>query len=204
MSKKRQSGKSGRQSPSTSARFSVPLTVLGVLLLAAIASVIAFRLRASHADSTPSASKVTPTVISLARVIDGVPCNAEDVTYHQHSHLTILLKGKPMAVPANTGIHGNSCLYWLHTHDDSGEIHMEAPRPRTFTLGNFFDIWGEPLSRTRAASAIVASGSVMHVYVGRSLYTGDPRTVVLRRHTQVTIEVGPPFSPPQPFDFGTD
>src|SRR5579859_425038 len=94
--------------------------------------------------------------IALARVtsksIDGISCDfAEASTYHVHAHLSIVVDGKEVAgPPANTGIHfEHLCLYWLHTHDSSGIIHIEAPHRISPTLGNFFDIWGQPLSRQR-------------------------------------------------------
>jgi len=41
------------------------------------------------------------------------------------------------------------CLYWLHTHVADGIIHIETPGERSFTLGEFFDIWNQPLVRTK-------------------------------------------------------
>lgn len=34
----------------------------------------------------------------------------------------------------------------LHTHDTTGLIHVESNTVRVFTLGDFFRIWGQPLS----------------------------------------------------------
>jgi hypothetical protein len=36
-------------------------------------------------------------------------------------------------------------LYWLHTHAADGIIHIESPIRRIYTLGDFFDVWGEQL-----------------------------------------------------------
>lgn len=35
---------------------------------------------------------------------------------------------------------GRKAFYWLHTHDESGVIHIESPLRRAFTLGNVFDL----------------------------------------------------------------
>jgi hypothetical protein len=40
-------------------------------------------------------------------------------------------------------------MYWIHTHDSTGWIHVEAPRKIRATLGQFFDVWGQPLSREK-------------------------------------------------------
>ena len=58
--------------------------------------------------------------------------------------LAIFINGKNHTVPALIGI-TNYCFYWLHTHDQSGIIHIESPIHRAFTLGNFFDIWKQKL-----------------------------------------------------------
>jgi hypothetical protein len=52
-------------------------------------------------------------------------------------------------VPAGIGIKPPDCIYWLHTHDISGIIHVESPDNRTFTLGQFFDIWGKKFNNSQ-------------------------------------------------------
>jgi hypothetical protein len=61
--------------------------------------------------------------------------------FHIHTHLDIFINGNHYTVPSQIGIKPDDrCLYWLHTHDDNGVIHIEAPEKRDFTLGKFFDI----------------------------------------------------------------
>jgi hypothetical protein len=126
----------------------------------------------------------------------------EQLATHYHSHVDILYKNQPVSIPANTGIPpGSSCLYWLHTHDTTGIIHIEAPRgqgSRQFTLGDFFKIWGQPLSRTRVATIPVGSGTQLRVWVNGIPYTGDPSKIVLKNHEQIVIEIGPPYTEPPP------
>ncbi|GAC1445327.1 MAG: hypothetical protein NVSMB52_06140 [Chloroflexota bacterium] len=177
----------------------IGFTALAGLFVAGI--VLAISLRAMH---SPSRTSVPSASGSLSKVIDGIPCNAEDVTYHEHAHLTILAKGHEMVVPARVGQVDNTCLYSLHTHDTSGEIHMEAPRARTFTLGNFFDVWNQPLTRNRVAETTLYVGQTIKTYVNGRPFAGDPRTIILRRHSLITVEIGPPFTAPRTFDFQGD
>src|SRR5271166_3094569 len=98
--------------------------------------------------------------------VDGIRCDqAEGVTFHIHQHLALLDRGKAVGVPSDVGrpLTAN-CLYWLHTHSSDGLIHVESPTIRTFTLGQFFDVWGQPLSATRAASLRAPAGSHLRFY----------------------------------------
>jgi hypothetical protein len=140
--------------------------------------------------------------IALARItsrpIASIQCDpTEQVTYHVHAYLSILERGQIHHPPANIGIDlPHLCLYWLHTHDDSGIIHIEAPHRISPTLGQFFAVWGEPLTRKRVASYVVRPGEQMRVFLGAKPYRRNPGSIVLHNHTVVTIEIGPPFRPP--------
>jgi hypothetical protein len=87
----------------------------------------------------------------------------------------------------------------LHTHTPDGIIHIEAPRDRAFTLGDFFQIWGQPLSRIEAASAHAAKGTALRVWVNGKPYPGNPAAIRLDAHTDIVIEAGPPFPKPPRF-----
>lgn len=69
---------------------------------------------------------------------------------HFHPKLTILADGKPVAVPANIGIDPRQDamrMASLHTHEEPGIIHVEGQE--NATLGQFFAVWGVPLSADR-------------------------------------------------------
>jgi len=133
--------------------------------------------------------------------IAGISCDElEGQRIHIHQHLAIYDHGKPVAVPYNVGRPSDApCLYWLHTHTPDGIIHIEAPVNRSFTLGDFFDVWVQPLSRTEAASAELKTGEEMRVWVDGHVYAADPRAIKLGDHTDIVIEVGAPFTTPKPF-----
>ena len=137
--------------------------------------------------------------------VDGVSCDTgEQLAFHVHAHLFVLKDGVRQPVSASVGIPGAPlprCFYWLHTHDRTGIIHMEAPRQQTFTLGQFFDIWGQPLTTSKIALLAVPTGQLA-VFVDGHSYVGDPRQVELKDHTQVVIEIGKQITPPT-YDFGS-
>src|SRR5712692_5827843 len=125
----------------------------------------------------------------LGQSVDGIKCEShEQVLFHIHAHLTIFVKGKARQVPYGIGIgppHGaentpngafvtsGSCFSWLHTHAADGIIHIESPGTRTYTLGDFFDVWHQPLSANRVGPV---RGHVTAFFNGRS-YKGNPRGI---------------------------
>jgi hypothetical protein len=140
-------------------------------------------------------------VTADGRTVSGISCDAQEgQRIHIHQHLVILDKGKEVRIPENIGIPaGRRCIYWVHTHTPDGIIHIEAPQDRSFTLGDFFAIWGQPLSRTEAATAHAGKGKTLKVWVSGKPYTGDPRKIALVPHADIVIEAGPPFPKPPVF-----
>ncbi len=132
--------------------------------------------------------------------VDGIRCDQmEGAVFHIHQHVTIVDHGKQADIPDDIGrpIVGQ-CLYWIHTHTGDGIIHVESPVFRTFTLGQFFDVWGQPLTATAVAGAKASKGQI-RVYVNGNQYKGNPRSVELAQHTDIVILVGPPYHVPEPF-----
>lgn len=138
---------------------------------------------------------------AMGQPINGISCDAQEgARIHIHQHLSIFDRGKPVAIPQYIGIpEGARCIYWLHTHTPDGIIHIEAPQDRSFTLGDFFAVWGQPLDRRRAASAVVRKGEQLRVWVNGARYTGDPSKIPLTAHADIVIQVGPPFVKVVPF-----
>jgi hypothetical protein len=141
--------------------------------------------------------------VAPAAPIDGIPCAVEQGNYHEHAHLAILDAGRTLRIPTSIGHGPSGCLYWLHVHasDPSGLIHIEAPYRIVPTLGTFFDVWGQPLSRRRVWTLDTSLRQRLKVYLNQTLHSGDPRLIELHPHTTVTIEVGPPFPTPSKYKF---
>jgi hypothetical protein len=153
-----------------------------------------------------------PAASTTGQTIDGVGCQSmEQTLFHIHAHLTIFVNGQARQVPAGIGIPGaratstpegpfvesGTCFYWLHTHAADGIIHIESPVQRTYTLGDFFDEWGQPLSTGQVGPA---KGHVTALYNGK-VYQGDPRGIPLNAHAQIQLEVGTPLIAPVSITF---
>lgn len=134
------------------------------------------------------------------QVVQGLECLSTMIeTYHVHTHVSIFLDGVALAIPADIGITplqpSGRCFYSIHTHDLSGKIHVEAPAPGTFTLGQLFAIWGQPLETTNVAGL---TGKPIVVYSTEQAtvtrVTGDWNDIELTSHKEITIQVGTPIT----------
>jgi hypothetical protein len=151
---------------------------------------------------------MTPHALFPAvRAIDGIQCNSmEQSAFHVHSHLDIIINSVYFLLPSQVGIPGN-CFYWLHTHDESGKIHIEAPMLRDFTLGQFFDIWNKKLSNDQIFNYVANANNPLKVYVnGTKVPDGtNYRDIKLNTgrsaHNEIAIVYGtPPSAIPKSYD----
>lgn len=71
----------------------------------------------------------------------------ENLVQHFHAVVNIAVDGVPETIPANVGIKSN-CMAEVHTHDASGEVHVESLQAeKQFRLGDFFAVWGQSITR---------------------------------------------------------
>jgi hypothetical protein len=88
--------------------------------------------------------------------------NMNPIIMHIHLQLSVLVNNSPIDVPEQIGIDPSlwkdhsldeygmqsmpemnmSAMAPLHTHDNSGIVHVESTINRDYTLGEFLNIWG--------------------------------------------------------------
>ncbi|HTU70126.1 MAG TPA: hypothetical protein VMF11_07365 [Candidatus Baltobacteraceae bacterium] len=138
--------------------------------------------------------------------VDTITCGGMEYdTLHVHTHLALFYHGTQVQVPRLLGaapVPPQGCLYWIHTHFPDGIIHIESPvfapeGSSGFVLGMLFDEWGQPLTRDDVAGL---KGPVI-AYVNGALYNGDLRTIPMRSHQQIVLEIGKPTVPPPDYIF---
>src|SRR5579859_867316 len=129
--------------------------------------------------------------------VDNLPCQrSEQFSIHYHVHLSIYINEQVVSIP-KVGI-GSSCYYWLHVHDTSGIIHIEAPVDRPVTLGNFFHLWRARFSHLGTGMpAQLEDGSTWQVYVDGKPYHGDFQSIVFRAHLLITMGYRSPHMIPE-------
>jgi hypothetical protein len=154
------------------------LSVLAMIIVVAIAFVVIAR--------------------ATSKTIDGISCDMNgQASYHGTAQLTVVVANRKEYVHPPSGIGVSTlhlCRYWLHTANDSGTIAIDAPHRIVPTLGQFFDIWGQPLS-LQHVWRYSASGGVTLAYVGATPHSGDLRGIKLYDGTRVTIVVGVRYTP---------
>ena len=186
----------------------LPLSTLGTLTAAPAAGALG-----PENVPIPSAPVLAGTsAATTGQTIDGISCQtSEQTVFHIHTHLTIFVNGQQRQVPAAIGIPGavaqqtnagpfigsGTCFYWLHTHAADGIIHIESPVERTYTLGDFFDEWGQPLGPDQVGPA---TGKVTAIVNGK-VFKGNPRNVPLGSHENLQLDVGTPLIAPETIDW---
>jgi hypothetical protein len=193
----------------------------GVLVLALVGGLVALAMSKSNNSAPNAPTDVTANSLAApwggltGQTVDGVSAQtSEQLAYHIHSHLAIYVNGTQKAVPAGIGIvqpwqteqlsdgstfiDGGSKIYYLHTHDSTGVLHVESPNQNTYKLGQVFAEWNQPLSETQVGPA---TGSVI-AYVNGQKYSGDPSQIPLTPHAVIQLDVGQDVAP-QPYTFAS-
>ena len=143
------------------------------------------------------------------RTIDGVQCGrTEYFVSHEHQYVALYQNGRHLNLPAHIGIM-DTCLYWLHVHDSSypggvNILHNELPNHRSFTLGAFLDIWhywGRQTGGDPSFLNALGHTSTLHIFYNGKPWTRSYRSIPLRRHAVIYLEIGTPVVPPKPYDF---
>lgn len=128
----------------------------------------------------------------------GLPAlSTEGTVLHIHQHLDIFIHGHQVLVPAGIGINTDAqFISPLHVHDDTNVIHVESPTMQTFTLGQFFDVWGVQLTNDCIGGYCTTDGQTFKVFSNGMPYTGNPRDLALNAHQEIVIAYGTPAELP--------
>ncbi len=112
-------------------------------------------------------------------ISSGVPCLVPNIPLVQHVHprLEILVDGVPEAVPANIGLTGG-CERAIHTHDETGEIHVEAQDRRDYVFSDFMKVWGKTIERPGYAVTVKIDGATNE----------NPEAIPLKDKAQIVVE----------------
>jgi hypothetical protein len=178
------------------------LGIAAVLAVVLVAGIGGLAVSAANGDRQPATSPDplagpapwganTADLAERLRAI-GIPALSptEGTAVHIHQHLDLYVDGHKVQVPAGIGIDPAVGYAALHTHDPSGVIHVESPTVRTYTLGDFFAVWGVRFTPSCLGGYCAGGGRRLRVSVDGRAYRGDPTTLALAPHQELVVAFG--------------
>lgn len=134
--------------------------------------------------------------------------NAEGAAEHFHAHLDIYVDGKPVTIPADIGFSFSADgkpdgISSLHTHDESGIIHIEAPvAGETYRLSQLLAEWGVLDGTDQTPGSAHSAIDDWSVTVNGTKQEAPVQAVILKAHDEIVLHHGVAPSPlPAAFTF---
>ncbi|MFI1577903.1 hypothetical protein [Embleya sp. NPDC020630] len=130
----------------------------------------------------------------------------EGAKQHFHVHLDIFVGLERVEVAPDLGIdHNSGLLADLHTHDNSGVLHVESHDANArFVLGQLFAMWNVRFDDTHLGALTPDATHTYRTYLNGELVTGDPARIELRPHDQISVMFQGDqvrIKPPASYDF---
>lgn len=120
----------------------------------------------------------------------GLPALSEEGSIlHTHQHLDIFIEGKVIPIPQDIG-EGKDFISPIHTHDETGVIHVESPTVQVFTLGQFFNVWGVGFDNQCLGGYCNLDDKKLQVYTNGQVVNGNYQDIVLRPREEIAIIYG--------------
>lgn len=187
----------------------------GIAIVAVLVLIVVTR---ANLRNTGSSLRLGQGRAAHGQVVDGLSCEPlRTLSNGSEAALEIYVNGRAQPVPAGIGMvlppgpssqaqasNGlEQCAYPLRTEGTDGIVQMDTAASGPFTLGQFFDLWGQPLSRTqvagyRADTSHPLTFVVLDAQGRKTTSTGDPRKIPLLPHTTVAVLYSSPGVTPHP------
>ena len=131
----------------------------------------------TEGETSPPSVNASANLTSTADSPDPLALECLDhngLARHDHVTLKIFINGNPYTIESAIGIQTDICngnenyMHTIHTHDDTGRLHVELNDAGDISLGVFFDIWGFHFDETGIFDHRVNSTHEMVMYVHAS------------------------------------
>lgn len=124
------------------------------------------------------------------------------------AHIELIAHGRVVLLPGGVGVappyhrrgayvFSGRCSYPIRTLEPTGVVELGLRGGSPPTLGELFDLWGQPLGPRRLAGFIGPVAAWVNGIPQRS----DPRSVALFRHAVVVLEMGRRIPPHAHYSF---
>jgi hypothetical protein len=104
---------------------------------------------------------------------------------HYHATLSIVIRGESQMIPADSGVIPG-CMRGIHTHDDTGKLHIETPEAMEARLEHFFQIWEQSFTSTQLLDASVGEGESISLTVNGEL-VDNPQNHILEDGQELVL-----------------
>lgn len=184
---------------------SVLVLALVIGISAALGGAMSFRQRQSVVAVTPGTAVGQPTIFpsppahpgGKGQTVSGMTCTPTAVKGTPLVHLAILVTAYQAAVPFGIGIVGSSgltngmvskasCLYPLFTKDETGFIYERSGDSTTYTLGDFFALWGQDIG----PHSLAGIPGTVSASIDGTPWTQSLAAIPLTSGTNITLAVG--------------
>ncbi len=138
-------------------------------------------------DSTNQTEQET-TILPLAeQCLD----SHQNLAMHIHPYLNITVRGSQVVIPSGMGIDTSACpskMHLLHTHDETGKLHIETYEEMTVNLSLFFEVWNISQIFSNELFPLFVDPSNVTIFVNGVTQNVDWHLIALLDGDQVTIE----------------
>lgn len=131
-------------------------------------------------ETVPSASTRATEDLVLSCTTDMA------TTYHIHPTLSLVINGENINIPSGIGIEQGGCMHPIHTHETTGKIHIESPKPAEFHLSDFFLVWGKTYTKDQILDAKVDETHRIRMMVN-GVESSDYENLILRDNDNILI-----------------
>jgi hypothetical protein len=144
---------------------------------------------------------------SAARA-DALGLPPEGTTMHEHANVQVFVHGEKESIPTDIGIDpAAQTIQSIHTHDDTGLVHLESSESREFSLGDFFGVWGVRFTPSCLGGYCNDGDNRLQVFVDGEEVTDNLQDVQLDDQSVIVVTYGTSGELPDPipssFDFSS-
>lgn len=133
-----------------------------------------------------SRNQQTSTDTEVVDVLSSCVVHGGSLGMHIHPILTIKLLGEEQKIPADIGV-TPTCMRPVHTHDETGTLHLEYPRQTDVKLSEFFRVWGKTFSKEQILDQKVDENHEIKVTVNGQ-ETTEFENLIMGDGDQIVIE----------------
>lgn len=151
----------------------------------------------------------TGSLTARTKPVDGMRClppgrvlSAAHIEVFAAAHVVVVPSGIGFAPPLGRHgayVNGGRCAYPIRTLAPTGVVLMETGP--TVTLGQLFNLWGQPLTHRGVVGFSAPAGTEVSVFIDGKRWRGDPSSAPIAPGAQIAIEVGPYVTPHARYTF---